>query len=92
MSPFPQSVYEFGDWLVAHPYVTRVRLDVPTFARYLAELDGDLRFGAYLISEPIASRLTPLDRYFTWRNSQAVFHDYSWADRRSLWPPHMYRR
>lgn len=38
MRAFPDSVYEFGNWLKAHPCVKRVRLDNRTFERYLSQI------------------------------------------------------
>ena len=83
MKSFPESVYEFGDFLVAHPWIVRVKLDRDTMVRYLAELSCDqfMPFGR----EPV------VDYYFTWKRRVACILADKWPHRYDIWPPRAYR-
>jgi hypothetical protein len=79
---FPESVYEFGAWLKAHPWVTRVRVPLDTFERYCLQLDAN----AMVVTK------TPWPSYhFTWRHKVAAIVDHAWPHRREIWPSHVYR-
>ena len=82
--PYPESVFDFGLWLKAHPWIVRVRLDVETFERYVLQLESN--------SRPLPeSGAWPVE-FFTWRYRVAVILDRAWSHRRILWPERCYRR
>jgi hypothetical protein len=76
----PESVYAFGDWLRAHPWVKRVKLPRDVFKRYTAELSQSARYFGHSYGPE------PFEPYFTWRGQQAAFPPETWADRHRWWP------
>lgn len=82
MSAYPESVYEFGAWLKAHPWVKRVRLDVDTFERYVFEVSADARS-----SDPNE----PLHPILTWRMKVAMIRADAWYRREALFPSTRWR-
>lgn len=83
-NPFPHSVFDFGAWLRAHPWVKRVKVPASDFARYVGQLEADLR-----ITSELPTTLLPC---FTWRRVQAAILDSAWRQRRALFPDHLYRK
>lgn len=79
---FPESVYDFGAQLKAHPWVKRVKLDDATFERYTLQVMSD---GRHL---PTPADLRPV---LTWRMRAAMVPESHWQHRRGLFPPSAYR-
>jgi hypothetical protein len=76
---WPESVYEFGAWLKAHPAVLRVKLPLAIYERYSSELALSARF--------IPGTQCGYDRgFFTWRMVAAAFNEHAWPHRYKLFP------
>lgn len=82
----PVSVYDFGAWLVAHPWIKRVKLPDVIFERYIGQVADDARYGASGFGDPW--RLPVL----IWRRRQAMIPVSQWWRRDALFPPQMWRR
>lgn len=81
---YPQSVYEFGNWLKAHPWIKRVKLPDVVWERYAAQVSLDSRV--------TPSDGAPLDPVITWRFRQAMITERAWPFREGLFPARMCRR
>ena len=83
---FPESVFQFGEWLVDRPWIKRVRLPDDVFARYMGEVWADLRVTAdFDLNRPIFPVLM-------WKHKQAMIPSSDWFRRDALFPPSMWRR
>jgi hypothetical protein len=82
VASLPESVYEFGAWLKAHPWVKRVKLDTATFERYVSHMEADARL--------LPESGYPVE-FFTWRSRVAAITDHAWPHRREIWPERCYR-
>jgi hypothetical protein len=83
---YPASVYEFGEWLKAHPWVKRVKLPDATFISYMAEV------AANLWMPPSYSPYTPIDPVLMWRHKQAMIPESAWHRREGLFPARIWRK
>lgn len=86
MSAFPESVYEFGDWLKAHPWVKRVKVPDVVWKRYITQITANQRLTASY--DPHA----PIDPVITWRFKQAMIPAFAWNRREGLFPSRFWRR
>ena len=83
---FPCSVYELGDWLLAHPHVKRLRVPDDVWRDYFdevvvrARLTAPARDGAF--EKPV----------ITWRRHQALIASHAWYQRDALFPSSQWRR
>jgi hypothetical protein len=83
---FPESVYELGEWLKAHPLVKRVKLPNGTFARYMSEVGASVRI------TPSYDPLTPVAPVLMWRHQQAMIPESDWHRRELLFPARIWRK
>lgn len=83
MSAFPDSVYEFGDWLKAHPWVKRVKLPDAVFTDYMAQASANAR---------ITQEAGYINPVLTWRFKQAMIPAFAWSQREGLFPARTWRR
>jgi hypothetical protein len=81
---YPDSVYEMGAWLKAHPWVKRVKVDTETFWAYITEAQVNQR-----INYSPESHTFPV---LMWRHQQAMIPESDWYRREALFPARIWRR